>query len=1098
MAETLTTSRYVLPGAYLGRIYRPNAGTLSGQPRQPCYVGKGNRLATALNISITRSYRTGTTLSVPVTAPHVATLTSLADGDQTAATLYTQAGEVIPATKWSFQKSTPSLEGYDQVLMLPEVFNITSTYLLDYQSIDRTVTDPIPFDDLRQMVRVGDYSDQDLYQELVDYYIVTEKTDPVADSGNGNTTTSILSPPVQTAGTGTATMTTTSPTSYTGNYNRHYRLEVTAVGGGPDFDFEITISSGGNGGNSMPWNHPTGTNVTKRTFNVATTGDFDIDVQAGLASLGVSVNINTTQNYLVGDVWELNAYGPALCELDPAYDNTNQYAEVGAVAADSGNTGTGTITLNPSTDYTGSSNAQYKFECAAVAGTSPTRTATIDWQRVGPDGTAEGSISLVEATPATLTNITVERGIKVDCAFGGTHFVAALPGAAGDVFTTNALAPRLMYTGKDDRTYTIKTTAAVNSQSSPITGGNQGNQEFIVTGDQTAWIEVGDTVRVTGSTGNDGFYTVATAVLIGTDTTVTVNEAIPSATFDGTLEFGFGYVNVFWSTDTPEGRYGTETLIKSDEAVGLADSVTFYMRNSDSLAYAAATNQRNTVDDLFTFTMTNSDYISWNLVSQVTETIDDADLRDDVTGAITGASGGGPGTKYIILGDTPTEAPSRVWTATADLTLATTPPYVAGSGAYWIEDTPYIFFPTAPTEDISVTYVHKAEEPDPGQTYFVTAYYLRPMSMYNTPIRLLSPDEITENLGPQTVNNDLMTMATIAIEDCNAFAVWVVQVYDTDQDGVYTTLDFNTAIEATETKSDITDLIVLQHFDSLSKAKTSTIRMNDPFERKERLCWVGTPVGTEIGDIDTVDTLVYLAKRTLQVYGDSPAHGAFILVGNTVCERTILLPDGTQTTVTYDGSFIAGAVAALVASYSDPAETILRKDQPGFDRIGGTTIDTKYEEKQLILLGDAGVIALNDLGANVYQWVEDITVDTTANDTIQINVMTQKQFVTKEIWTSMDRALISVVPPSRQAGIAIVKNFLVEKLRSIESRGIIAPWTDSSGNDRPLDPNSDVEVFLDESVTTLYHYKYWFNGRYPIKQLFGLYSVDTRAFGVAQ
>jgi len=270
--------------------------------------------------------------------------------------------------------------------------------------------------------------------------------------------------------------------------------------------------------------------------------------------------------------------------------------------------------------------------------------------------------------------------------------------------------------------------------------------------------------------------------------------------------------------------------------------------------------------------------------------------------------------------------------------------------------------------------------------------------------------------------------------------------------------------------------------------------MNDPFERKGRLAWIGAPIGTELGDTDTPDTLIFLAKRTLQVYGESPAHGAFICVGNTVCEKTILLTEGTQATVTLDGSFIAGACSALVSSYASPAESILRKDQPGFDRIGGGTIDVQYEEKELKLLGAAGVSTLQEMGASVYQWVESITVDTFAQDTQEISAMTQKQYVTRYIRRKMDVSITGMQAPSAQAGVAIVKGFLVELLRGLVSRGLVGPYTDDSGQERDIDPQYDVEVFRDETDRTLFHYKYWTNLIYTIKRTFGLYSVDSRTF----
>ncbi len=68
-----------------------------------------------------------------------------------------------------------------------------------------------------------------------------------------------------------------------------------------------------------------------------------------------------------------------------------------------------------------------------------------------------------------------------------------------------------------------------------VTDVVQGSKQFKFLGDQTERILVGDSISIVGSTGNDGFYTVA-AVSFGTGkTTVQVNETIPDATADGDL-----------------------------------------------------------------------------------------------------------------------------------------------------------------------------------------------------------------------------------------------------------------------------------------------------------------------------------------------------------------------------------------------------------------------------------------------------------------------------------------------------------------------------------------------------------------------------------
>jgi hypothetical protein len=269
--------------------------------------------------------------------------------------------------------------------------------------------------------------------------------------------------------------------------------------------------------------------------------------------------------------------------------------------------------------------------------------------------------------------------------------------------------------------------------------------------------------------------------------------------------------------------------------------------------------------------------------------------------------------------------------------------------------------------------------------------------------------------------------------------------------------------------------------------------MNDPFERRERLLWVGAPIGTPIGDAETPDTIIYTARNTLQVFGNNPAHGTRIITGSTQATREIRLDDGTTVTATLDGSFVAGAIASLVSSFQDPGETILRRTLGGFN-----TLETygDIEDPRNLSLGSAQVLFLTDLGASVFRIEEDVTVDTFADDFKNINAMTQKQFVVKNIRTQVDNALVGVVVPSAQAGIGLVKGFVVGAVNTLVTRGIVGRFQDEAGNERTIDPDGDVVVFRDDTDTTLYHFFFAFWLKTVIKRLFGLYTVNTNDFGL--
>ena len=81
----------------------------------------------------------------------------------------------------------------------------------------------------------------------------------------------------------------------------------------------------------------------------------------------------------------------------------------------------------------------------------------------------------------------------------------------------------------------------------PIVAVDQGQKTFTVDGDQTARIT--DFIYISGSTGNDGVYSVDSVTLDGGDTVITVLEAIPDATVDGIIGGGGGIEVGFTPSD---------------------------------------------------------------------------------------------------------------------------------------------------------------------------------------------------------------------------------------------------------------------------------------------------------------------------------------------------------------------------------------------------------------------------------------------------------------------------------------------------------------------------------------------------------------------
>lgn len=485
MAAVLTTTGPTRPGIYIGKIYSNVAGGITGFRRIPMLVGKGSRLKIVANAPIRRSFITGYQLSFTTSSPYTALLAYDAvnnqanfAGDTQPIRLYRSNGTPVPVTKWRFTESTPGSGQYDTVLILPDAYEPQTTYFIDYQSNDRTILDPLPFGDLRQMGAVGDYENQSSYNEGENYFVPVDITDPEADAGNANSAptdhafTAVTAVP---GNVGTAIVTINAgqaPLNH--NYNRNYTLEVLTVVG-PVVTVELSVTQGSGGLESraqVPLHaslpaplYPATMIDTATTLSLTTLTFTDPEI-------GESIDIDWQLTALVsvpGDRYTFSTLGQSLIEVDSAITNTNQWSQISAVTPDAGNTGTGVVAIRPDALYTGTSNRSYRLVCTAAAGVGPNRTATFLWAAWGELPYSEGTFSISETT-GTNSLVALNLGIRLALTFGGTHF------AVGDVFDFSALCARKVITAKDSRnyTFTVGTTGAGVVQAQYVTDTTEG------------------------------------------------------------------------------------------------------------------------------------------------------------------------------------------------------------------------------------------------------------------------------------------------------------------------------------------------------------------------------------------------------------------------------------------------------------------------------------------------------------------------------------------------------------------------------------------------------------------------------------------------
>lgn len=383
-------------------------------------------------------------------------------------------------------------------------------------------------------------------------------------------------------------------------------------------------------------------------------------------------------------------------------------------------------------------------------------------------------------------------------------------------------------------------------------------------------------------------------------------------------------------------------------------------------------------------------------------------------------------------------------------------------------------------------------KPTAGSIYFATYEYTRPTSDYNVVKRFFTPDSVYQDIGFPSATNQLAMATSIAFEN-NAPSIVVIQTNDSTFPGSPTQSELLASLNIAATSSVPTEICVLSTaLATQVDLMNHVINESSPTEKLYRRGWFGMARNTVIGDKDTPDSFVYRSVRTLQVPGDSPGRGRFILVAPPNVTRTITKEDGSQVDVSLDSSYLAVALAAKMTSFTSPADTLLRKTVSGFKI---DDFQTYLKAERAILAGNGVTVVTLDAGKLVL--LDPITTEAGGGRMAsfqEISASTQKDAVTVAVAQSVDANLVGIVPSDLASFIITIKGHIGGVLRSLIASGAIAPFKTTEGVTRDIDFSKDIQVFQDKTDPTRYFFRYFFNLRYPAKRFFGEYSVDNPFF----
>lgn len=120
-----------------------------------------------------------------------------------------------------------------------------------------------------------------------------------------------------------------------------------------------------------------------------------------------------------------------------------------------------------------------------------------------------------------------------------------------------------------------------------ITAANSGTGAFTIVGDHTAALPVGVPFTVSGSTGNDGTYSVASSTFGAGSTVIVTNEGFGDNTADGTIQAPALYVGTF---TLPPGSLYVGGMLRIEESWVAYPLALIVGDQTDPLRYVALAN----------------------------------------------------------------------------------------------------------------------------------------------------------------------------------------------------------------------------------------------------------------------------------------------------------------------------------------------------------------------------------------------------------------------------------------------------------------------------------------------------------------------------
>ena len=357
-----------------------------------------------------------------------------------------------------------------------------------------------------------------------------------------------------------------------------------------------------------------------------------------------------------------------------------------------------------------------------------------------------------------------------------------------------------------------------------------------------------------------------------------------------------------------------------------------------------------------------------------------------------------------------------------------------------------------------------------GATYYVSYTYDRPWDSmsFNSAVNdyiykeFTNFEDVQADLGDNIPANPLVMIAYLALKVYNVPKIATVQVH-TDTLAGY--IDAIALIK----ERDIQTVCCLNSLSTIRSALITHVQERSiPDNGKWRMGWTGAPTATTLGDNTDGNSIRGIAYNTLSE--------RVVMINATRAKYYYTDPTTqTETYTTVDGAFIAAAIAAYRDSFSYAATNLLNKTISGLV-LFAEDFDDYYSDYQLKQAGSSSVFIVSLGSGNAIKVMDDLTTDNSTVARNNINVITAKDFIAKDVVIQMNRTFKGQLILDRGTFTTTVNAYLSTMFSVYKNAEVI----ESVGT---------LKVTLDETDGTKIHIFYSYVPVYGLKHIEGTFAL---------